>query len=72
MKRVIIQDSIQDNATYIANMDRDDSSLYPLLYDPNYPFLFCILCEYAVLVPSIPDHLKGVYKDVPADRRKFV
>jgi hypothetical protein len=53
-------------------MDGNYSSLYPLLHDPNYRFLFCTLCRYAVLVPSISDHLKGVHKDVPADRRKAV
>lgn len=48
------------------------SHLYPFVHDPAYPFLFCTLCRYAVLVPSTTDHLKSVHKDVPAGQRKVV
>jgi hypothetical protein len=47
-------------------------NLYPFVYDTTYPFLFCSLCHYAVLVPSTADHLKGVHKDIPVSQRKAV
>lgn len=57
----------------MATMESIADQLYPLVYDAEFPFLFCILCKYAVLVPSITDHLKGVHdKDVPTSQRKVV
>lgn len=53
-------------------MDGIANRLGPFKYDSKYPFLFCTVCQYAVLVPSISDHLKGLHKDVPACRRKIV
>ncbi len=53
-------------------MDSVVSRLYPFVYDAKYPFLFCTLCGYAVLVPSTSDHLKDVHKDMPTSQRKVV
>jgi hypothetical protein len=50
-----------------------DNSLFPFAYDPAYPFLFCTICRYAVLVSSTSEHLKNVHKDViPIELRKAV
>ncbi|OAQ58899.2 hypothetical protein VFPPC_16935 [Pochonia chlamydosporia 170] len=54
-------------------MGSTTSSIYPLMHDAAYPFLFCTLCKYAVLVPSICDHLKDVHDDkISTNQRKAV
>jgi hypothetical protein len=53
-------------------MESVASPLYPFVRDPAYPFLFCTLCRYAVLVSSTTDHLKSVHKNVLASQRKKV
>jgi hypothetical protein len=56
----------------MANMENFERQIYPFVYDPAYPFLFCTLCKYAVLVPSTSAHLKDVHKDIPTSQRKAV
>jgi hypothetical protein len=54
-------------------MEQAANPLYPFVHDPVYPFLFCTLCKYAVLVPSTSDHLKDVHRGVVrTGRRKLV
>jgi hypothetical protein len=54
-------------------MESVTNPIHPLMHDPAYPFLFCTLCEYAVLVPSIWDHLKDLHDDkVSTNQRRMV
>lgn len=53
-------------------MENFRHQLYPFIYDAAYPFLFCTLCKYAMLVPSTTDHLRDIHKDMPIRHRKAV
>jgi hypothetical protein len=57
----------------MVKMENVTNPIYPLMHDTAYPFLFCTLCEFAVLVPSIWDHLKDLHDDkVSTNQRKVV
>lgn len=40
---------------------KDD--IYPFIYDKTYPFVFCSLCQSAVIVPSARTHLRTMHKE---------
>jgi hypothetical protein len=72
---VCTYDGTTNASIWMAEMENNeevDDRFYPFVYDAVYPFLFCRLCKYAVLVPSTSDHLKDMHKDLPNRQRKVV
>lgn len=67
---IMVAASTSRQAAYI----RDEFAINPA-DAATYPFLFCQLCQlcqYAVLVPSITNHMKDVHNSIPTRQRRVV
>jgi hypothetical protein len=67
MSRTANDDKAEDTEIARGVTEQD---IFPFIYDKMYPFVFCSLCQSAVIVPSAHAHLRFIHKEaVPALQR---